>query len=84
MRRYRTRDVTDTNEPTWLMWPWWVKIPNEDFTIAIDDSYGDYIRGGDGGGVHEGWQGGQWGGMVVKMEVDKVDDMLVKISDEDY
>ena len=53
-------------------------------TIAIDDSYGDYIRGGDGGGVHEGWQGGQWGGMVVKMEVDKVDDMLVKISDEDY
>ena len=35
MRCYRT-NVTDwvskTVEPTWLMWPWWVKIPTEDFT----------------------------------------------------
>ena len=35
MRRYRTRVselVSKTVEPTWLMWPWWVKIPTEDFT----------------------------------------------------
>ena len=32
MRRYRTRVselVSKAVEPTWLMWPWWVKIPNE-------------------------------------------------------
>ena len=35
MRRYRTRVckwVSNTVEPTWMMWPWWVKIPDEDFT----------------------------------------------------
>ena len=29
------------------MWPWWVKIPTEDFideTLAIDDTYGDDVR----------------------------------------
>ena len=44
------------------MWPWWVKIPTVDFTdetLAIDDTYGDDVKGGDGGGV---------------MEVDKVAD----------
>ena len=28
-------------EPTWLMWPWWVKIPTEDFTgetLVIGDT----------------------------------------------
>ena len=33
------------------MWPWWVKIPTEDFTdatLAIYDTYGDDVRGGDG------------------------------------
>ena len=46
MRRYRTRVselVSKTVEPTWLMWPWWVKIPTEDFTdetLAIDDTQG--------------------------------------------
>ena len=32
-----------------------MKIPSEDFsdvTLAIDDTYGDYVRGGDGGGGH--------------------------------
>ena len=65
MRRYRTNvsySVTDTVEPSWLMWPWWVKIPTEDFTdetLAIDDTLGDNVRGGD------------W---VMVMEVDKVAD----------
>ena len=29
------------------MWPWWVKIPTEDFTnetLAIDDTHGDDVR----------------------------------------
>ena len=29
------------------MWPWWVKIPTEDFTddtLAINDTYGDDVR----------------------------------------
>ena len=44
MRRYRTNvsySVTDTVEPSWLMWPWWVKIPTEDFTgetLVIGDT----------------------------------------------
>ena len=24
--------MDNLQDPTWLMWPWWVKIPNEDFT----------------------------------------------------
>ena len=37
-----------------------VKILNEDFTdvtLAIDDTYGDDIRHGDGGAGQGGWQG---------------------------
>ena len=29
------------------MWPWWVKIPTEDFTdetLAINDTYEDVVR----------------------------------------
>ena len=26
--------VSHTVEPSWLMWPWWVKIPTEDFREA--------------------------------------------------
>ena len=29
------------------MWPWWVKIPKEDFadeTLVINDTYGDDVR----------------------------------------
>ena len=29
------------------MWPWWVKIPIEDFTdetLVINDTYGDDVR----------------------------------------
>ena len=29
------------------MWPWWVKIPTEDFTdesLAIDETYGGDVR----------------------------------------
>ena len=32
------------------MWPWWVKIPSEDFTdetLAINDTLGDNVIGGD-------------------------------------
>ena len=64
MRRYRTRvsdQVRKTIEPTWLMWPWWMKIPTEDFTddtLAINYSYGDDV----------------WEIMVLVMEVDKVAD----------
>ena len=44
------------------MWPWWVKTPNEDFSdeiLAIDDTFGDDVRGCDGGDGHGGWEGGQ-------------------------
>ena len=44
------------------MWPWWVKIPTEDFTdetLAIDDTHGDDVRGGDLGAGHGNWQGDQ-------------------------
>ena len=53
------------------MWPLWVKIPNEDITgaiLAINDTFVDNVRGGDGGGVH----------------VDKVAGLVVKIPHEDY
>ena len=30
-----SQSVSDTVEPTWLMWPWWVKIPTEDFTERL-------------------------------------------------
>ena len=66
-RRCRTRrshSLTGTVEPTWLLWPWWVKIPTEDFTdetLAIDDTRGDDVIGGDWGADHWGWQGGRWG-----------------------
>ena len=46
------------------MWPWWVKIPTEDFTdetLVIDDTHEDDVRGGDWGAGHGGWQGGWWG-----------------------
>ena len=36
-----------------------MKIPSEDFTLAIDDIHGDDVRGGDGVGVHGGRQGGR-------------------------
>ena len=26
------------------MWPWWVKIPTEDFTDVIGDTYGDDVK----------------------------------------
>ena len=52
-----------------------MKIPNEDFndeTLAINDTFEDCVRGGDGGT------------RVVYMEVDKVADLLVKLPDEDH
>ena len=45
-----------------VMTPWdvsRVKIPTEDFTdvtLAIDDTYGDDVRHGDGGAGQGGWQ----------------------------
>ena len=39
-----------------------MNIPNEDFTdetLAIDDTLGDDVRGGDLGAGHVGWQGGR-------------------------
>ena len=55
MRRYRTnQSISNTVEPTWLMWPWWVKIPTDDTLL------GDNVRCGDWGDGHGGWQGGRW------------------------
>ena len=48
------------------MWPWWVKIPTEDFTdetLAIDDTYGDDVREI----------------VVLVMEVDKVADKVTDV-----
>ena len=45
------------------MWPWWVKIPTEDFTdetLAIDDTHGDDVRGGDWG-EWRSWTEHLWG-----------------------
>ena len=56
-----SESVSDTVEPTWLMWPWWVKIPTEDFTdetLTINDTYGGDVREF----------------VVLVMEVDKVAD----------
>ena len=56
------------------MWPWWVKIPTVDVTdetLAIDDTHGDDVRGGDWGAGHGGWQGG-WHG---------IEDVTVSIGD---
>ena len=63
------------------MWPWWVKIPTEDFsddTLAINDIYGDDV----------------WEIVVLVMEVDKVADevtdmeidktMVVNITNEQF
>ena len=39
-----------------------MKIPTVDFaneTLAIDDTHGDDVRGGDWGAGHGGWQGGR-------------------------
>ena len=49
-----------------------MKIPHEDFTdetLAIDDTFGDDVRGGDGGGVYGSCQ------------VDKVTNMVVENGD---
>jgi len=68
MRRYwttRSESLTNTNEPTWLMWSWWVKVPTEAFTdetLAIDDTQGDYVKSGEWSAGHWGLQGGRWGG----------------------
>ena len=38
----------------------WRYVPTEDFTdvtLAIDDTYGDDVRRGDGGAGQGGWQG---------------------------
>ena len=46
-----------------------MKIPTVDFTndtLAIDDTQGDDIRGGDWGAGHGGWQGGMWRHLVAK------------------
>ena len=48
------------------MWPWWVKIPTEDFTddtLAINDTYGDDVRDI----------------VVLVMEVDKVADEVTNM-----
>ena len=50
------------------MWPWWVKIPTEDFTdetLATDDTLGDGVEGGDWGDGDGGWQDGRWGDHLV-------------------
>ena len=67
-------------EPTLQMWPWWMKIPTEDFadeTLAIDDTQGDDIRGGDLVAGHGGWQGDWWGDRHLKLRTDLTDVTLV-------
>ena len=42
-----------------------LKIPDDDFTdvaVAIGDTYGDDVKGNDGG--HWGWQAAQPGGQI--------------------
>ena len=34
-----SESVSDTVEPSWLMWPWRVKIPTEDLTSVTMDSW---------------------------------------------
>ena len=67
-----------------------MKIPTENFTdvtLAIGDIFGDDVRGGDGGlgvvymEIHK--VADEVVEMVVNMEVDKVDNMLVKIPEEE-
>ena len=66
--------------PYWT--PNWAIVDFADVTLAIDDTYGDDFRHGDGGGGHGGWQGGRWGDdMVVDMDVDKVADMELDFTD---
>ena len=51
---------------TLLMWPWWVKIPTEDFTdetLVSEDTYGDDVREI----------------VVLVMEVDKVADEVTDV-----
>ena len=46
-----------------------MKIPTEDFSnenLAIDDTHGDDVRGGDWGSGHGGWQGGMLSHLVAK------------------
>ena len=45
-----------------------MKIPTEDFTdetLAIDDTLGDGVEGGDWGDGDGGWQDGRWGDHLV-------------------
>ena len=68
--------MDNLQEPTWMMWPWWVKIPTEDFTdetLAIDDTQGDEVRGGDWGAGDGGWQGCRWGDQHVTLKTDLTD-----------
>ena len=61
-----SESVSKTVEPTWLMWPWWVKIPTEDFTdetLTINDTYGGDVREF----------------VVLVMEVDKVADEVTNM-----
>ena len=45
-----------------------MKIPEDftDKTLAIDDTQGDDVRGGDWGAGHRDWQGGMWRHLVAK------------------
>ena len=64
--------MSNTVEPTWLMWPWWVKIPTEDFTY-VTLTIGDTMEM-----MFEVAMG------VMDMEDDKVADMAMKIPNEDF
>ena len=50
--------VSHTFEPIWLMWPCQVVKGPADVTVVVGDTYGDDVRGNDGGAGHGGWQGG--------------------------
>ena len=65
------------------MWPWCVKIPTEDLsdeTLAIDDTYGDDVREI----VVLVMEVDKLADEVTNMDVDKVTNMMAKITNEDF
>ena len=66
------------------MWPWWVKIPTEDFTdetLAIDDTRWDDVIGLIWVLVMEG---DKVADEVTDIEVDKVTDMMASGEDNQW
>ena len=66
------------------MWPWWVKIPSEDFAykaILVGDTMEMILEGLL---VVVDMEVGKVVDEVANMKVDKLTDMVVKIANEDF